>query len=196
VAEIKSTFELVMEKTRGITLSQKDREEQKNREIKLKIGRLLQKYQNRELRKDHMEREFNALKKVYGETAHDQVLYESIERINLDENFNLLEDFLKSFLGLELRQVEFILKDYRETLQNLTQETIVRLKEVLEKKHCISGSAVLPNVEGDNAWQAAAKEIKDRFSMQLSEEKERLKKFLSLPSIRERKPKTDRLYQN
>ena len=44
-----------MEKTRGITLSQKDREEQKNREIKLKVEGLLQKYQNRELRKDHVE---------------------------------------------------------------------------------------------------------------------------------------------
>jgi len=55
VAEIKSTLELVMEKTRGITLSQKDREEQKNREIKLKVEGLLQKYQNRELRKDHVE---------------------------------------------------------------------------------------------------------------------------------------------
>ena len=177
MAEIKSTLELVMEKTRGITLSQKDREEQKNREIKLKVERLLQKYQNRELRKDHMEEEFNALKKVYGETAHALVLYESIERINLDEDFNLLGDFLEGFLGLELSQVKFLLKDYHDTLQNLTQETIARLKEVLEKKHCLSGSAVLPSVEGDNAWQAAVKEIKDRFYRRLSEEKERLKKI-------------------
>jgi hypothetical protein len=44
----------------------------------------------------------------------------------------------------------------------------------LEKKHFLSGYAVLPNVEGDNAWQAAVKEIKDRYYMQLSEEKERL----------------------
>ena len=185
-----------MEKTRGITLSQKDREEQKNREIKLKVEGLLQKYQNRELRKDHVEEEFNALKKVYGETAHGLALYESIERINLDEDFNLLGDFLEGFLGLELRQVKFLLKDHHESLQNLTQETIARLKGVLEKKHCLSGSAVLPNVEGDNAWQAAVKEIKDKFYRQLSEEKERLKKFLSLPSIRERKTKTVRSYQN
>jgi hypothetical protein len=116
VAEIKSTLELVMEKTRGITLSQKDREEQKNREIKLKVEGLLQKYQNRELRKDHMEEEFNALKKVYGETAHALVLYESIERINLDDDFNLLGDFLEGFLGLELRQVKFLLKDHHESL--------------------------------------------------------------------------------
>ena len=116
MAEIKSTLELVMEKTRGITLSQKDREEQKNREIKLKVEGLLQKYQNRELRKDHMEEEFNALKKGYGETAHALVLYESIERINLDEDFNLLGDFLEGFLGLELRQVKFLLKDHHESL--------------------------------------------------------------------------------
>jgi hypothetical protein len=63
VAEIKSTLDLVMEKTRGITLSQKDREEQKNREIKLKVEGLLKKYQNRELRKDQVEENFNALKK-------------------------------------------------------------------------------------------------------------------------------------
>lgn len=80
-----------------------------------------------------MEEEFNALKKVYGETAHALVLYESIERINLDEDFNLLGDFLEGFLGLELRQVKFLLKDHHESLQNLTQETIARLKKVLEK---------------------------------------------------------------
>ena len=80
-------------------------------------------------------------------------------------------------MGLELSQGKFLLKDYHETLQNLTRETIARLKKVLEKKHYLSGSAVLPNLEGDNAWQAAVKEIKDRFYMQLSEEKERLKKI-------------------
>jgi len=177
VAEIKSTLELVMEKTSDLTLSQKDREEQKNREIKLKVEGLLQKYQNRELRKDQVEEEFNALKKLYGETVHALILYESIERINLDDDFNLLGDFLEGFLGLELSQGKFLLKDYHETLQNLTLETIARLKKVLEKKHYLSGSAVLPNLEGDNAWQAAVKEIKDRFSMQLSEEKKRLKKI-------------------
>jgi hypothetical protein len=51
VAEIKSTLELVMEKTRGITLSQKDREEQKNREIKLKVERLLQKISEPRIKK-------------------------------------------------------------------------------------------------------------------------------------------------
>jgi hypothetical protein len=99
VTEIKSTLELVMEKTSGITLSQKDREEQKNREIKFKVEGLLQKYQNRELRKDHVEEEFNALKKVYGATADGLLLYESIKRINLDEDFNLLGDFLEGFWG-------------------------------------------------------------------------------------------------
>jgi hypothetical protein len=174
VAEIKSTLDLVMEKTRGITLSQKDREEQKNREIKLKVEGLLKKFQNRELRKDQVEENFNALKKNYGETAQRLALSESIKRINLDENFNLLGDFLEGFWGLELGRVKFLLKNYHESLQNLTQETIARLKEVLEKKHFLSGSAVLPNVEGDNAWPAAVKEIKDRYYMQLSEEKERL----------------------
>ena len=52
MGEIKSTLDLVMEKTRHLTLSQKEKEEQKQIEVNKRLKGLLQKYQDNLLRKE------------------------------------------------------------------------------------------------------------------------------------------------
>ena len=59
MGEIKSTLDLVMEKTRHLTLSQEEKEEQKHIEVDKRLKGLLQKYQDNLLKKEQLEKELD-----------------------------------------------------------------------------------------------------------------------------------------
>ena len=56
MGEIKSTLDLVMEKTRHLTLSREEKEEQKRVEVNKRLKGLVQKYQDNLLKKDRLEK--------------------------------------------------------------------------------------------------------------------------------------------
>ena len=54
MGEIKSTLDLVMEKTRHLTLSQKEKDGQKQIEVNKRLKGLLQKYRDNLLREEQL----------------------------------------------------------------------------------------------------------------------------------------------
>ena len=54
MAEIKSTLDLVMEKTKNLSLSSEERQAQKNQEIESRIRGLLQKFKDRALNSERL----------------------------------------------------------------------------------------------------------------------------------------------
>jgi hypothetical protein len=65
MGEIKSTIDLVMEKTRHLTLSREEKDAQKKVEVHKRLKGLVQKYQDNLLRKDRLEKELDILNKTY-----------------------------------------------------------------------------------------------------------------------------------
>jgi len=65
MGEIKSTLDLVMEKTRHLTLSPEEKDAQTKVEVHKRLKGLVQKYQDNLLRKDGLEKELDILKKTY-----------------------------------------------------------------------------------------------------------------------------------
>ena len=59
MAEIKSTLDLVMEKTKNLSLSDEERQGQKNKEIESRICGLLQKFNDQALNIDNLRSEFH-----------------------------------------------------------------------------------------------------------------------------------------
>ena len=66
MGEIKSTLDLVMEKTKNLTLSNEEREEQKNKEIKDRLRGLVQKFQDHILNTDNLRSDYQKLQKEHG----------------------------------------------------------------------------------------------------------------------------------
>ena len=64
MAEIKSTLDLVMEKTKNLSLSDEERREQKNKEIGSRIRGLLNKFKDEAISLDRFNSEYQVLKKV------------------------------------------------------------------------------------------------------------------------------------
>ena len=59
MAEIKSTLDLVMEKTRHLTLSDEEKQEQKENEFKIKLKGPAQKFQDQTINKRELKKEIN-----------------------------------------------------------------------------------------------------------------------------------------
>ena len=65
MGEVKSTLDLVMEKTKNLNLSNEEREEQKNKEIKNRLRGLVQKFQDAVLSTDNLRADYQKLKNEY-----------------------------------------------------------------------------------------------------------------------------------
>jgi hypothetical protein len=173
VGEIKSTLELVLEKTKHLTLSEQEKEERKNSEIKAKAAGLLQKYLNSMVNRQQLDKELAELRQTYGLSDYAFLNHEIIDKLALDTENDPLLNLLKEFSDLSTAELERILHKYKDVVQTATLKSTAEAKQKLREKHGISGSAVVPNLEADDSWIRKLQGIKDEFQQQLEEEKSR-----------------------
>ena len=171
MSEIKSTLDLVMEKTRHLTLSQEEKEAQKRTEAKNRLNGLLQKYQDNLLRKENLEQELNSLKTTYGLNVDKMLAELLLNRLKLGRNNKLFLELLSEFCELDLKGLEAIFQKFREAVKSATEERVGQIKSDLAKKRFISGSAVVPNLEGDKEWLSRLGRINGEFNQILNEER-------------------------
>jgi hypothetical protein len=65
MGEIKSTLDLVLEKTKNLTLSSEEKETQKRKEIENRIKGMVQKYQDGILSQNQLKTDYELLKKAF-----------------------------------------------------------------------------------------------------------------------------------
>jgi hypothetical protein len=173
MGEIKSTLELVLEKTKHLTLSEEEKEDQKRGELKMKTAGLLQKYLDRMVKRQQLDKELADLQETYGLSDYAFLNNEIIDKLALDTDNGPLLSLLKDFSDLNVTEFECIVQKYRDAVQSATQKSTAEAKEDLKEKHGISGSAIVPNLEANDAWRIEVQMIRDEFQQQLEEEKRR-----------------------
>ena len=171
MGEIKSTLDIVMEKTKHLSLSHEERDNQKTAEIEKKIKGLLQKLQDQTLPKKRLSSEYEGLKKDYHLSDDSIFMNEVFSRLDLDKNNHLWLTLLKDMCGGNTKEIESVLYDYQDELNSAASYKMVELRENLARTHFISGSAVVPNLEADEEWQAEAAELRSKFGRLLDEVK-------------------------
>ena len=172
MGEIKSTLDLVMEKTRHLTLSQKEKEGQKQIEVNKRLKGLLQKYQDNLLREEQLGQELESLRKTFELNVNEMLSHILLDGLKLGSNNISLLELLSTICGLEVSGLEELFHDFQNTIEIAAQKRIEEVKANLEKKRLISGSAVVPNLEIDNEWLATVQGIKGKFDQILSREKD------------------------
>ena len=81
---------------------------------------------------------------------------------------------LNEFCSSEIDGIDSILNEFQDEFNSLSSYRMVELREELAGKYYISGSAVVPNLEADDAWQAEAGEIRSRYDKKLVLEREKI----------------------
>jgi hypothetical protein len=176
MGEIKSTLDLVMEKTKNLSLSDEERQGQKNKEIGSRIRGLLNKFQDEAISMDRFNSEYQVIKKEYSlmGTGNKHLIKEICDQIELAKDNQALFELLAELKVPDFEMLSSVLLEFQAVSDTAARERRKILKDQLAKTHFISGSAVVPNLDNDNEWRKETEEITVEFKAKLNEAKSKL----------------------
>jgi ribosomal protein S20 len=166
MAEIKSTLDLILEKTQNMTLSEEEKNEIRQQELSGKIKGWIRKYENALLN----------LKTIQSEIEKDDVarqieLKEALQK----EVLHLIEPDKDNSRFLQL--LEEICDTGTEVIVNMIQQfqnTIAAERAIIHKElnlrleeNGISGTAVIPSLYSDAEWNTRYDQSTEAFKKQI-----------------------------
>jgi hypothetical protein len=165
MAKIKSTLDLVMERTKDLALSQEDKEALQRKEWENKARGWAQLLMDRKITIDELKKEFIVESSRYSPLAG--ILHSELTlHIDPDGDNSLILKALTEVIGLDVRPFIDFIKDYHAQNELHRKEHQERLLSELKAKG-ISGSALVPNIDRDEVWLAFVKGLKDRFRQKI-----------------------------
>ena len=170
MAEIKSTLDLVMEKTRHLTLSKVEKQKQDRLDEQKLFKGLLQRYQDDLLSLEQLKGKMLRMQKSSAENG-EWMRSDVLDRIDLDMDNTHWLAILKEYFRLDCSGLESILKEYNMELNKAENQWRNNLRDTLAKTHNIKGSAVVPNIEADTHWKDEKAEIQARTRKRLDRKK-------------------------
>ena len=167
MAEIKSTLEIIMEKTKGLTMTEEEKTEIRHKELSGKIKGLVQRFLDGHMRLDRFKDEVAALGEEHGAPAQRIIKQEIIGRISLETDNSDLLEMMEAATGMDAGSVKELLKKSKARLE---EEAVTRMHTLWEalKRKGISGSAVVPNLDADPEWKEYVSKTTQDFQEQLS----------------------------
>lgn len=163
MGEIKSTLDIIMEKTKGLTLSADEKEalkrEEEAKKIRVWVGRFLDD-------KAALEDIGRELKEpLKDKRARDLLRMELIAQLHPEGDNGKVFRLMKELLNLRTEPLEERIDAF---LKELIALQVAHLKGLGEKlaRSGISGSAVLPNLAGDPEWESSYKASLEKFRAQ------------------------------
>jgi hypothetical protein len=132
----------------------------------------LQKYQDNLLRKEQLGQELEGLRKTFDLNVNKMLSRIILDGLKFGNNNKSLFELLSEICGLDVSGLEDLFREFQKTIDIATKKRTDEIIINLGKKHFISGSAVVPNLENDSEWLAAVQEINSKFDQILSREKD------------------------
>ena len=166
MGEIKSTLDLVMEKTRHLKLSDEERAAQKKKDALTSLKGLIQKYKDHKLRIDQFVAALDGWRHAFDQ-SDTLVVHEAVEQIEMDRDDQPILALLLDVFQVDVAPLKAVLSDYRRALQQAFEVKSDQLVNQLASRHGISGTAVVPDIENDRDWQATRQSLQSTYREQL-----------------------------
>ena len=170
MGEIKSTLDLVMEKTRHLSLSEDEKKAQQKDDTKKALKGFILKYRDHIIQEESFEKELNRLSELNNIDARPVLVAELLDEIDPDQDNTPLITLLKNVCKIDAAPLESILNEYGERVVLVKDERVAEIKERLLKTREISGSAVVPNLENDTDLIARTGSVRDAYRKRLDQE--------------------------
>ncbi len=167
MGEIRSTLDIIMEKTKGLTLSEDEKKAFKEQEMAGKVKGLIQKFLDGILDMDQLKGEVAGLGEKGGDMVKWLIREESVSRIEPEGDNEPLLRVLEEVTGLDADSLREFLKEFQQRLEREKGAREKELRKELEKQG-ISGSAILPNMNADAAWSGYVSEMRNAFQERLT----------------------------
>ncbi|GAB4274557.1 MAG: hypothetical protein Kow0092_29970 [Deferrisomatales bacterium] len=169
MGEIKSTLDLVMEKTAGLVPTKEEREGLARREREEKVRILARRLRDGELSAEEVDRELTRLEAQWGPGPWRSVLFETCAR-TLEPGPEALE-VLEALEALGCPYASELAGAARQAMadwETLRREAAERVRRALEAEG-IAGSAVVPNPDADPGLEEARRAVRHAFARRRDE---------------------------
>jgi hypothetical protein len=178
MGEIKSTLELAMERTKKFALSDKEKEEMKQKEVLQKASSLFHRYRDGHLSLNEVRKEVEKMEGKKATMVKQSLLSQWIDALSLNDDD---EKTLKGIESLKQQGIDEIkekfhhlLSQYQGEKEKAKEKMRGQLAEAL-KREGISGSAVEPNLEKSDLWTKENEKLDLPYRMKLEEIKQQLR---------------------
>ena len=167
MGEIKSTLDIIMEKTRGLTMTDEEKKAFEKEEVEGRVRGFLQKFIDSIIRLEGLKKEIGAFDEKQRTSANEALIRECIARIDPEAENGSLFDVLEHVAGMDPVPLRNIFYEFQTLLDRQKGEKEKILEESL-KERGISGSAVIPNINADSEWIRCLSEMREGFNEKLS----------------------------
>ena len=167
MGEIKSTMDIIMEKTKGLTMSEEEKAEYKLQELTGKVKGLIQKFLDGILDLDRLKIEMSALSEKQNDAVKEIIFEESMPHIELGADNEPVFKVLTETAEVDTSPIREMERTFIGRIEKKRGEYEKSLGNQLEKKG-ISGSAVIPNLKADPDWKQYLSHENDTFRAKLS----------------------------
>lgn len=178
MAEIKSTLELAMERTKKFAISEKEKEEIKQKEILQKATTLFHRYREGHILINGILKEIEKMENKTATSVKESLLSQWIDALSLNDEDDKIIKGIESLKhrGIDDVKQKFhhLLSQYRREKEKVKQEVMAQSAEVL-RKDGIYGSAVEPKIEGGELLKKECEKLDHHYGVKLEEFKEQLK---------------------
>ena len=162
MGEIKSTLDIVMEKTKHLTLTDEERTAQKKDEMTNKVRGLIQRCLDGSIDVFRMKKEIEAFSGDHRDEAIELLIELCITGFDFIKDKGLLIQILEEVALLNPDPFTEVLSSFEDEIQKGYGKAQARLFQVLKEKG-ISGSAVVPHVDADQEWQKELSRMQSKF---------------------------------
>ncbi len=166
MGEIKSTLDIIMEKTKGLTMTEEEKEAFRKKETEGKVRGLLQRFLDGFIDAERLKDEIGSLGEKRYAVAREALIRECMGRMEPGADNTILLDALENAAGLDIAPIRKIILDYNQDLEKQKMDR----KQVLQKNLKglgISGTAVIPNIHADQEWSIHLSEMNKGFQEKL-----------------------------
>lgn len=178
MAEIKSTLELAMERTKKFTLTEEERKEIKQKEILQKASGLFHRYQAGNLQLNEILKEMGKMEKEILEEVKKWLLSKWIETLSLEEDpekiFKAIDLFSPKKTDEIRKNFSHLFSQYQEEKREIEKRLKNQFLEELRAKG-IFGDAVDPKLEGIEQWKSENEKLIGSYKGKLEEIKRELR---------------------
>lgn len=168
MGEIKSTLDLVMERTRHLSLSAEEKARQQKNDFDKRLQGLLQQYADGALSVDALQDRIKALQAELMVNDQRSLLAGIVGRIDPDQDNQRWMDLLVEMKLAVCGPLEAVLSDFSNRKRERLQAGESRLRQRFAEVHGIGGPAVVPNPQKDSAYRAdlaaLRQQVRDRLA--------------------------------
>ncbi|BBO77003.1 hypothetical protein DSCW_44200 [Desulfosarcina widdelii] len=168
MGEIKSTLDLVMERTRHLSLSDEEKTHQRKEDFRKRLQGLLQRYADGALTVEDLREKIKALQAELKVDDPMVAVTAVAGRMEPDRDNRIWLDLLAVFAPAVCGSLEAALKVYRRQRDDSLWEGVERLRRRLAQDHGISGTAVAPNPHKDPECQAQLVRLRQQAKSRLA----------------------------